>query len=265
MKTLGQTSHIFVHFIQRELFVYSKQLKRYITNYVVIYPFLYAIAFAYIQSRAYFGQQDVSMSTLLFAGNIIIPLMGTAFHITFDVFFDLLGNKFITYQTTILHPRLVILARILFAWILVFCLMLPFYPLGKLFLGNFLDTSATNWFYVAIILLASSLMCVSYHMLAAVYFTRTSQIELLWARINLPMFTLGGFWIPRTIIYEFSPTLGTLLYLNPAIYVTEGLRQAIIGGSQFLPLWLCLSALFGFSIVFILLTWHAFKKRIDHI
>jgi ABC-2 type transport system permease protein len=264
-KTLSQTWYIFLQLIQREAYVYSRHIKRYITNYVLIYPFLYAIAFAYIQSRAYFGQQDAKMSTLLFAGNVIIPLMGTAFHMAFEVFFDLLGNKFITYQTTILRPELVILARILFAWILIFCLMLPFYPLGKLFLGSFLDTSATNWFYIALVLLASSLMCVSYHMLAAVYFTKISQIELLWARINLPMFTLGGFWIPRNIIYKFSPTLGTLLYLNPVIYVTEGLRQAMIGGPQFLPLWVCITALFGFSFIFILLTWYTFKKRIDHI
>jgi len=263
--TLSQTWRIFLQLLKREAYVYRKQFSRYAINYGLIYPFLYAIAFAYIQSRAYFGETNFAMSTLLFSGNIIIPLMGTAFHITFDVFFDLLGNKFITYQTTILKPRLVILARILFAWLFVFCLMIPFYPFAKILLGNLLDTSATNWFYVVLVLWGSSLMCISYHMLAAVFFTHTDDIEILWARINLPIFTLGGFWIPRHIVYEFSPLLGNLLYINPATYVTEGLRQAIIGGPDYLSIHTCIVALFAFSTFFTLLTWHAFKKRIDHI
>jgi ABC-type polysaccharide/polyol phosphate export permease len=260
-----QTARIFAHCMHRELRTYQPQLKKLLINNTVLLPIILTLSVAYLQARSFFGANAQAMSTLIFSGNIIIPLMTTAFAIMFNLFFDLQGPKYITYQMTILSPRLVLLQRLLFGWMLAFILTAPFYPIGKLLLGSKLDTTHTNWLAVLSMVLASTLFCTSYHLLAAIYITNPASINTFWARVNGPMLSLGGLFIPLFTMQQFSTTFGTLIYLNPAIYVTEGLRQAIIGGNQFLPLHLCILVLTTCSVTCFLLSMRLFKKRLDHI
>ena len=263
--TLTLTATVFAQLMRRDVYVYGKQWKQLLINNVLIYPIIYSIAFAYLQSRAYFGNNAESMGTLVFAGNIIIPLMNNAFFIAFDLFFDLLHSRHITYQITVLNPRLVLLQRLLTTWLFCFILSAPFYPIAKLILGNKLNTTHTQWALVMIIIAAGSFCCASYHLLAACIIKRPYQINTFWARINIPMFTFGGFFIPRYIIESFSPILGALLYLNPAVYITDGLRQALVGGPHFLPIWLCTGVLIITGCICFFITCYCFKKQIDHI
>jgi len=262
---LRDTARIFFHCMHRELCVYKPQLTKLLINNTLLLPIILTLSVAYLQARSFFGDDARTMSTLIFAGNIIIPLMTTAFTIMFNLFFDLQGPKYITYQMTILSPKLVLLQRLLFGWLLAFTLTLPFYPVGKLLLRTHLNTAHTNWPAVFAMVLTSTLFCTSYHLLAAIYITRASSINTFWARINGPMLSLGGLFIPLFTMQQFSALFGTLIYLNPAIYITDGLRQAIIGGNQFLPLWLCMSVLTGCSVVCFVLSLMVFKKRLDHI
>ncbi len=259
------TVRIFAHCMHRELRVYQEQIPKLLINHSLILPIILSISTAYLQAKSYFGGDARTMSTLIFSGNIIIPLMTTAFALMFSLFFDLQGPKYVTYQMTILSPRLVLLQRLLFGWLLSFTLTILFYPIGKLLLGTQLDTTNTCWPAVFSMLLVSTLFCTSYHLLAAIYITHPRSINTLWARVNGPMLSLGGLFIPLSIMQQFSAVFGKLIYLNPAIFITEGLRQAIIGGDQFLPLSICMSVLISGSIVCFLVTIRLFKKRLDHI
>lgn len=259
------TARIFAHCMHRELCVYQSQLKKLFINNTVLLPIILTLSVAYLQARSFFGTDAHSMSTLIFSGNIIIPLMTTAFTIMFNLFFDLQGPKYITYQMTVLSPRLVLLQRLLFGWMLAFTLTAPFYPIGKVLLGSELDTAHTRWPAVLGMVLVSTLFCTSYHLLAAIYITNPATINTFWARINGPMLSLGGLFIPLCTMQQFSVLFGNLMYLNPALYVTEGLRQAIIGGNQFLPLWVCVLVLTTCSITCFVLSMMLFKKRLDHI
>lgn len=259
------TARIFWYYMCREFRVYKTELPKLLVNHTIIFPTIFSISIAYLQARSYFGADARTMTTLLFSGNIIIPLMTTAFSVMFALFFDLQDTRFIMYQTTILNPRLVLLQRLLFGWALCFILTAPFYPLGKLLLGSELDTTVTNWYAVFTMVAISTLFCCSYTLLAAIYITNPAGINTFWARINGPMLSLGGLFIPFYIIKKFSPIISTGMYLNPAIYITEGLRQAIVGGERFLPLSTCVLVLGGCSVMCVIASWHLFKKRIDHI
>ena len=70
---------------------------------------------------------------------------------------------------------------------------------------------------------------------------------------------------PLGALKSFSPFLGRLMLLNPFVYITEGLRYALLGDPQFLPVWQCAPMLAGFTVLFTCGTWHFFKKKIDHI
>jgi ABC-2 type transport system permease protein len=259
------TLSIFYQFFRRDLYVYSKQLNRFVINYVFIYPSIYAICFAFLQARNYFGDQAQQLGTLSFSGVVLLIMASTAYRSTFDTFFDIIDQKHISFCITLISPRLLLLQRILFASLLTFCLNVPFYFVARLLIGHMFDMSNMQWTSLLLILAVGSVCCVSYHMLAAVSLKCIEQIGSFWFRVNFVLLVFGGTWIPHYVIRSIFPVLGYLTYLNPITYITEGLRQSIIGGQRFLSILICVAALICFIVVFITLSFKTLKKRIDHI
>jgi len=258
-----QTTSIFVQFLYRDLYVYTRQLRDHIINYSLIYPTLYIFCFAYLQTQIYFHGQS-HIGAIVFSGTCLVPLLVMAFHITFDLLFDLEKNHHIDYQIMALKPQLIILEQILFASIFTFIVMVPFFPLARIFASSYIDLSNISWSSLYLMLYCGSLCVCAYHKLAATVLT-VEKISMFWTRINHVLLVLGGFWIPLYTIRSFSPTLGLILRLNPIIYLTEGLRQSIVGGNDFLPISQCVAALLTLSVIFTALACHFFKKRVDHI
>ena len=93
----------------------------------------------------------------------------------------------------------------------------------------------------------------------------SNRVVQYWTRFNIPLILFGGFWTPYAILKHFSPTLAYINLANPIVYITEGLRQALVGGQQFLPLWFCIVMMLGISTICILATFYLFKKHVDHI
>ena len=252
-----------MEFLRRDTYVYTRQLRDHIINYSLIYPLLYMFCFAYLQTEIYFHGQT-RIGAIVFSGTCLVPLMVMAFHITFDLLFDLEKNRHIDYQMMALNPRLIIIEQILFASLFTFFIMIPFFPLARIFASSYIDLSNISWSSLYLILYCGSLCVSAYHKLAATLLT-VEKISMFWTRVNHILLVLGGFWIPLHIIRSFSPTLGFLLRFNPVVYLTEGLRQSIVGGNDFLPLSQCVAALLILSIIFTALACHCFKKRVDHI
>jgi hypothetical protein len=264
-ESLKQTASVFFQFLRRDAYVHYKNLSDYIINFSIIYPTICAICFAYLQTNTYFGTGNAHLGTILFCGNILIVFMIVTYKQTITLLFDLENDRYIDYQITVLSPRLVILERIISTSIFTFFLALPFFPVAKLLLQDNLATSATSWWQVMVILYIGSLCCSAYHQCATLILQHTNQISSLWARVNHFLINFGGFWIPLNTLYAYSWYLGTIAHLNPLIYITEGLRQSIVGGTQFLSFWFCCQMLLLLTVFFTFAAWYQFKKRTDHI
>lgn len=262
-KKTAQTAQVFMQFLLRDAYVHTRQLRDHIINYSLVYPMLYIFCFAYLQTQIYFHGQTY-IGAIVFSGTCLVPLIVMAFHITFELLFDLEKNRHIDYQIMALNPRLIIIEQILFSSLFTFLVMIPFFPLARIFASSCIDLSNISWSSLYLILFCGSLCVSAYHKLAATLLT-VEKISMFWTRVNHILLVLGGFWIPLHIIHSFSPTLGFLIRLNPIIYLTEGLRQSTVGGSDFLPLAQCVAALLTLSVVFTALACHFFKKRVDHI
>ncbi len=259
-----RTMHIFCVFLWRDFTLGWKSKNSYLINYILIYPMLYAFTFLYLQSNIYFGAHQQAMGTAIFVGNILLALITLSNKYTNELMFDLEQNRFIDYQISLLPPRFVLLERITFAALCTFLMLMPYFPVAKLVFRDQFVTTNTSWIALEIMVFVGAFFCSSYNLLMSCIL-RTAQISQFWIRINQPLLILGGFWVPRYIIQQFSPLLGALTYLNPLMYVTEGLRQAAIGGNQFLPLWICLVMLLLFTCLCIITSFYFFKKRTDHI
>jgi len=260
---MNTSLRIFLQFLYRDFYIYRKQVWPLLINVCFIYPFIYAVGWGYLRPAVLLGN-NISTGSSMYVGNILLILIIISLRLGLNLLFDLDGIRYVEYQVSLLDPKLVLLERIVFNSLFTFMLAAPFFPISKLILQEYLPTDTTSWAAVYGMLYLSSLLCATYQTLIACTL-RPKSFGNLWARVNNPLLAFGGFWVPKYVITQFSSVLGIIILANPMLYVTEGLRQAFIGGPQFMPLSICAAALIVFSCLFTVLAWHFFKKRIDHI
>jgi ABC-type polysaccharide/polyol phosphate export permease len=84
-----------------------------------------------------------------------------------------------------------------------------------------------------------------------------SRMRNIWTRFIWPMWMLGCYQFSWAALYVASPQLAYLTLCNPVLYVTEGMRGALLGNPDCLPWELCIAAL----CFFIVLGWrYAYQK-----
>jgi len=253
---------IFLQLLHRDFYIFFKNFTTDAINNGLIFPLMYAFFFAYIQSQLYFETDMLQERTIMFIGNISLLTLVSSYHFTFPLLFDFEGARHVDYEIRTLSPRLVILEKIVFATLATFALILPFFPFCKLLLQNKFDTSNTNWIQLFIILFLGSLCVSAYYFLAICILKNASRINNFWLRFNLPLLLLGGFWTPWYITMKVFPALGIATLANPFLYITEGARQTIVGGSKFLSFPVSVTALICFSLLFTMLTFYFLKNEL---
>lgn len=262
---MTRTARIFWAFLWRDAIIYWKRKQTYIVNYMLLYPALYAFVFLYIGPQIFFGTASSVTGTTLFVGNILLTLMTLTYKLNIGLLFDFEQQRFIDYQITLLPPRYVLLERMIFSALFTFVLLAPYFPLSKILLQDYFVTTHTSWIMLEFMLAWSALFCSAYHVMISSLLKSSSTLTQFWVRLNQPLLILGGFWVPHTVISEFSPLLGYLCYLNPFTYVTEGMRQAILGSPHFLSIATCMGALSISTLICVLLSFYLFKRKTDHI
>lgn len=254
---------VFWQFMIREWYARRDGFKANAVNYALIYPIVFAIQSAFLQAHANFDSPSKEFNTIFFAGNILLVLLLFTYKQNIELLFDLETKRFIDYQITLLNPFLVLLQRIMFTGIYAFFIAAPYYPMGKLLLPNYLDFDNADWLKIFALLFAGSLCISAYHMLVACALKSSAHIGSLWNRLNSPLLNFGGFWVPLAVIKSYSALFSYAVFLNPFIYLTDGIKNAITGSEQFLPFWFCFGMLWCFTLIFIGLCWWQFKKRTD--
>ncbi len=254
---------VFLQFMRRDLFASRAHFLDNIFNYALIYPIVFGVQSAYFQGHANFTHPNPMLNTILFAGNILLVLLLFTYKQNIELLFDLEGKRYVDYQITVLSPFLVLVQKIMFTGLYAFIISLPYYPVGGLILRNYIDLSHTNWPQLVLILFAGSLCLSAYHVLAAVVLKRSTDIGTLWSRANGALMAFGGFWVPLWAMKKYSSVLGKLVFLNPGIYLTEGIKHAITGSNEYLSFWICLPMLFIFTGLLTGAAWIRFKQRTD--
>jgi hypothetical protein len=266
---MNKSSHTFATFLQllrRDIYVAFKQFSILGINYGFIYPFMYALCFLYVEPRVLFEQHmTLQNGSITFIGQISLFALILSFHATINVLFDLVGDRFIDYQCTLLNARAVLIERLVFAALFSFFLLLPFFPVAKMLFPDAFLIPHASWLSLSWILLLTAFMTSAYHLMAACLMRGPHQISRLWIRCNEIMLTIGGLLVPWHVIYETSHVLGYLALLNPLVYVSEGARQALLTGPEFFPLWISSTVMIIVTIVCTIVACRVFKKRIDHI
>lgn len=253
-------------FTKRDFFIYTRRIHTWLINYAILKPILYSLYIAYVQARVFFGASgDPIRGTTIFAGEMLFVIFPLTYQLIIPLLYDFEGERFIDYQIIMLKPQWIIIQKILFTSLFTFAMALPFFPISKLLLGTNIATDNTQWLSLCLFLYICCLATSAYHMLAACALKNAQSTRMLWARISLPLIFLGGMSVPLYIIKLYSPFLTVMSYANPIIYISEGLRRALLGSDLYLDISLCTGVLMVYTILFTVLSCYFFKKRTDHL
>ncbi len=256
---------IFIQFLKRDFYINRNRIVRFIINYAFIHPVLFMFSFGYILPTIG-GFTTVDTGSLdMFVGVIVWGLLSLSFQMIVDLVFDLNGECFVGYQATILPPWLLIVEKIIFSSILIFLVLIPYYPVSFILFGYAELLLKISWFKLFLILYMGSLFAASYQHCMATYVSGMDQMGTIWMRITNVLVTFGGEFVPYAIVLTIYPILGRFLFLNPFLYVTEGVRSALFGTEKLFTYNLSILGCLIFSLFFIFLAIHFFKKKIDHI
>jgi ABC-2 type transport system permease protein len=256
---------IFFELFKRDLFVYKQQWKRLVINYWLIKPPLEATVFGYIIPLVNMNQPNPIAMTQFMGGMILWSIFPLAWTFAVELMYDFEHNKFVNYLNTLLNPGLVVLEKILFYSLASFINMLPFYPFSKLILGSYFDTTHTSWLKLCIILYAGSLFCAAYNVFFVCYISGFQRVSNFWMRLNYPMINFGGTFLSWAAMASYSRYLGYALFANPLIYLSEGIRNALLGPANYFHFGICLIVLLSFATLLSIAAMHFYRKKLDTI
>lgn len=98
---------------------------------------------------------------------------------------------------------------------------------------------------------------------AVMHFRSDSYFNDLWPRLLAPMYSFGCLFFTWKGFATHRPYLAKILLCNPITYCIEGLRTALCGGNEYLPLTLCVPVLAGLCVGGVIACHRVVIKRLN--
>lgn len=251
-------------FFYRDYIVHKESFKANLINYGILWPITFGFSFAVLRKNIFFAStQNEYFGSIVLVGSIVVPMMVVGYFVTFELMFDLESRKHVLFQTSIMHPRLVLFQKLIFATLYTFCISMLFFPASTVFLGNNFVIQSPAWIKLTLFMfLATFTMCAIQQTCAILL--KMQQLDAFWIRFNGVLMNMGGAFVTTSPLLR-TPIGGKLLFFNPVLHMTEGIRGILYPGNTIINVYICTTYLCIVAVVTILIGWHSFKKRVDHI
>jgi ABC-2 type transport system permease protein len=254
--------HVFKELIKSDLLIFKQVVVNKLID-LTIWVILTTVVTAYIMP--YFGLKN-DFGVFQFAGIIAAVGLFELYSSIIEFLQDLEGDRVINYHLTLPIPSWVaIISKATYYFVIYFMLTMLMLPIGKLTLWNQLDLTQIFYSKLFLALIFQCLFYASFVILVSSIIKSMTNIGSVWSRFVFPMWFMGGFQFSWFALYNVSPTLAYINLLNPMIYITESTRVAILGQQDYINFWVCLLAIFIFSIVCLIIGIKKLKKRLDFI
>lgn len=222
-----------------------------------------ALVYGYFMPQ--FGMPK-SIVPLMYMGTIMGSFTSIGVERLFRDAFDLTTNRFIDYQLTLPISRFWLFV----AYIISYMIDLTFKTICPMFLGFFIINSIHSFSHVALLPLFAMhfitvLFCSLFFMTLSYAWSSDWLVDHLWPRFLIPLLTFSSSWYPWYNVNIISPFWGSLFLLNPATYIVEGFRVALLGSSQAVPLDYCIIFLGSCCCALSFLLARVVKKRLDFV
>ena len=203
----------------------------------------------------------------LFIGTGIVEFL---FHSGFT-FSDELVEKIPFYKPTLMqyHLTLPISKTILFAEYILFFMIektlitLPLIFGGYYFLYPYFAQATGSFITFGLMYLLVILFVGIFFMTAAFSYEYDWFKDNVWSRRLSWFFNFSAIYLLWHVVYQIAPIVGLILLCNPFTHATEGLRCALLGSSEFLPLSLTAPTLCVMSALLIMRLRVVIQRRLD--
>ncbi|MCC5833044.1 MAG: ABC transporter permease [Chlamydiales bacterium] len=177
---------------------------------------------------------------------------------------DLDGERTIS-QTLVfpIKPGMVF-AYIGFFWAISSALLTLFlFPLGKVLMYTRFDLAKVSYLRLIPMFILANLFYGYFSLWITSLLKGISSLSSIWMRAINPMWMFGAYFYSWEAAYALSPVVGYASLINPMVYIMEGMRAAALGQEGFLPFWICIVVVAGYTVVLGMHSVHRLKKRLD--
>ncbi len=183
-----------------------------------------------------------------------------------DLVVDLQGDRTIDFTLTVPGPSwLAIASKAIYYFIVYLSLTIAILPLGKILLYHQLNLSQVAYGKLLLAIIFQSIFFAAFVIWVASIIKNVAQLGTVWSRFIFPMWFMGGFQFSWQSLYAITPALAWVDLFNPMIYVTEAIRHAITGQTEYINFWYCLVAISCFSYIFFFAGLRILKRRLDFV
>jgi len=246
--------------IMRDLAVFLPTYKDRIIN-SIIWAILTLLVFQYIMPSL--GMSD-NFGAFMAASN---AASWGFFEVTENVSWfvaDLEGDRAISYYLTLPIPQWLVFFRIgITNAIQALLVTIFFIPAAKIILGTALSFENTSWAKLAIIMILVHLFYGLFSLYLASKTKDMRNISNIWMRIVFPLWFIGCYQFPWSVLRDMAPTVARINLLNPIMYCMEGTRSALLGPEGSISFWWCAGALALFCIASGYIGIKKMKQRLD--
>lgn len=248
----------------REWLRARSRLGNHLFNNWVIWPVIFAFANGYFMPLAFFGVQDVVRSTELFVGMMLLHIFVLSYTAATDMINERLESKILQYHTQATSYAAMFWARYMFNVLFSFASVIPFFPVAKLVLQEYLYTDLVCWWQILVVLFLGVCLANAYIFCWLAIITRVIDFEHIWERGIEPFLWLGGGWAPGYAIVAGAGAYGSWVYLNPFVYISDALRVSFLGDTvRFTPFYKALPPIVLGTLFFAIISYQLLKKRMD--
>lgn len=179
---------------------------------------------------------------------------------------DIDGDRNISYYLTLPTRPAVVLLSMACSYALVSSLLtVLLLPFGKLVLGNNFNFGLVSWSKVAVMAFLANVFFAIFTVAMIAHVGTISKMRNIWMRFIWPLWFLGCYQFSWKAIYKLSAPCAYLTLCNPITFVTEGMRSALLGASDFLPWGICCGALSFYIMVCWIYAYYKMKRLLDFV
>lgn len=179
---------------------------------------------------------------------------------------DLEGDRTIAYYLTLpTHTATVLCSHVLYYAIVGSLISFMSIVPAKLILWNKLNLLAINWIKLLLFVVLINLFCATLTLLISAFVPSMDKFDTLWLRTLFPLWFLGGFQFSWYSVHSALPMFSYLMLLNPFLYMSEGIRYALLGPDGTISFWLCCLILVIMLVGVAYWSYKRLKKRLDFV
>lgn len=177
---------------------------------------------------------------------------------------DIEGDRTINFTLALPISSKLAISQIGISWALSsFLLTLLLIPIGKILVPKEFSLTQISFERLIPIYIVTNLFYGFFSLWLASLIKTLGNISHLFMRFINPIFMFGAYFYTWKSAFELSPVIGYVSLINPMVYIMEGMRSAALGPEGFLPFWICLLAVSGFTLLFALDGIFRLKRRLD--